>query len=70
MTTNLDTIKCVEIFSFYRGSSPTVTPFICPVWAFFLFEAMFFKTKSINEHVWSFNLLTITNLLTIYILIV
>ena len=27
---------------------------------FFLFKAMFFKTKLINEHFWSFNLLTIS----------
>ena len=33
---NLDTIKSIEIFSFLKGSSPAVMPFICPVWAFFV----------------------------------
>ena len=42
---NLDTIKSIEIFSFYRGSNPIVTPFICPVWAFFFLRHCFSSKK-------------------------
>ena len=40
----------IKIFSFDRGLSSTFTPFICLVWAFFLFKRHFFKLKIISKH--------------------
>ena len=57
--TNLDTIKVSRFFLFIEVQVPPLHLLFALCGLFFLFKAMFFKTKLINEHVWSFNLLTI-----------
>ena len=43
--------KSVKLFLFFSGSSPAVTLFICPVWAFF-FLKYFFRTLN-NNWTWA-----------------